>query len=427
MITSNPRPLTIHLDRQKLFQIITILPLLIIALSVLTDTVVRNIAPIPETTRSQGQDKAILIPDSPVKTYPISGSELNPNLFSIQLPPPPLDALPYDVREPLSNGTSVPVKKRWIWVPSGQQITISEDSSGELNVNIPEGTLWWKEFYVETDRGTFLIERRIIARVNKTTRNPEGWMYYSSHHLPPGVDSDSVQIISSTSNEAAAYMLQPNEWLPTRQEDLHLEIRFEDARGVQYPYVFPGQIQCMACHGGATGAYPNADTDPIFIFGLHPNNLTPASFTALVGRGWLTNGDKLLNPVSMPNTPTEAPSSHVPLDTLTEQVVSVLRNNCASCHNGSSYSAANFTAFKLDPNYNYSTEELIALLEVNGMMIEGALPLVTPGSLEQSELWLRLNGLDGRRRMPPFEGGLPDIDPEIVSLLENWIVRADGR
>lgn len=425
MITSSPRTITLHFHRQKLVLAFTALPVLIVIMFALVDMVASNLdrrlAGVPAESAPAAQPVARTAPQ---ETYPATGSELNINQFSLRIPPPPLDSIPYDVRDSLLNGTNVPVKKRWLWVPPGQQITVTGGENGDVKVNVPSGSIWWKEFYIETDRGTFMIERRIVAKVDVSARNPEGWAYYTAHYLPEGARDDAPIMVSSTSEEAEKYMFQPHEWMPTRQEGTHMEVRFADSRGVEYGYVFPGQTQCMACHGGAAGAYPNGDSDPIFAFGLHPNNLTPESFTALVERGWIANAEQLLTPDYRGEMP-DTVSQPVLQELQTSQVVGLLRNNCASCHNGSTYSAANFTAFVIDPNKNYTTDELRALLGVDGKMVEGAFSLVTPGDLSRSELWLRINGHDGRRRMPPVEGGLPDIDPRVITLLENWIVQLD--
>ncbi|MDX1993082.1 MAG: hypothetical protein SF029_11865 [bacterium] len=418
--------ITVRIDRTRLFQTLTVLPALLILMGMLVWSLgeTARINSAVENAAQQGLSEMVATVETEIPAaYPISGSEINPAFFSMQLPPPPLDALPYDVREPLSNGSSVPVKKRWIWVPSEQAITVSQGLEGDAVVNVPVGTLWWKEFYVETDRGTFLIERRIIARVRPSDRAPEGWAYYSSHYAPTGSEETTV-VLPSTSEEAARYWFQPTDWLPTQSTASTLEVRFEDARGVQYPYVFPGQTQCQVCHRGANGAYPNAEDDPIYVFGLHPNNLTAESFTALMEAGWLVDGESLLSPDYL--MPPESESLEASsFEDLTTEVVAVLRNNCASCHNASPGAAAAFSAFILDPNRAYTAQELLDLLSVNGVMMVGAHPLVTPGSLETSEIYLRLHGLEGRRRMPPREGGLADPDPRIIALLEAWILAAD--
>lgn len=415
MTTQANRAITIRLDKYKLHATLMALPVLVIVMFAIVDTFATNVA---FDAHPGVAPSLVSTPASAAPSYPATGSELNVSLFSLQLPPPSLDALPYDVREPLSNGDSVPVKKRWLWVPPGQQIVVSEGVDGRLNIDVPEGALWWKEFYVETDRGSFLIERRIIARVAASRANPNGWAYYSAHYQSPDMGPEAV-ILDSGSTQASQFVLQPDEWIPTQNEALHQEIRFEDTRGVQYGYVFPGQTQCAACHNGAAGAYPNADDDPIMVFGLHPNNLTAESFVALVERGWITNGEMLLSQPVVAHT-----EAVMPIDALTDDLVAVIRNNCASCHNASPHAAANFTRFIVDPNYAYGTDELRQLLSVEGAMMPNAKPLVTPGRLDESEIWLRINGLEDRRQMPPVEGGLPDGDPDIIALFERWIIQS---
>ncbi|GAB4519390.1 MAG: hypothetical protein OHK0046_28200 [Anaerolineae bacterium] len=407
--------ITIRLHRQRVFQTITVLPTLLIVLLAASFVIMDVTMPSSDNTISSAAApqaaSGVFELEAPMG-YPQHGSELNPALFTLQLPPPPLDALPYEVREPLSNGTSVPVKKRWIWLPAGEAIVIEDDA-----VRVPVGALWWKEFYIETDRGTYLIERRIIARVAQSERHPDGWAFYSAHALPD--DLTSVAVVPSTSAEAEAYFFQPTDWLPTQSLSQTLEVRFEDVRDVQYPYVFPGQTQCTVCHTGAAGAYPNPAVDPIQVFGLHPNNLTPESFIAVVARGWMQGGDALLT-----DEGSEASAEAESFDALTHELVAVIRNNCASCHNAAPGAAAAFTAFVVDPNKNYTSGELLALLETPGHMMVDAYPLVTPGQPEHSEIYLRVMGLEGRRRMPPLEGGLPEVDPRIVDLWEAWIRQA---
>lgn len=437
--------LTLVVDGRKLKHTITILPGLIMLCAIVVILVAQpswgaSDAAAAASVQPEASGAALISDNqassaSAARTldllaYPESGSQLNPNTFALQLPPPPLDAMPYDVRFELSNGLDVPVKKRWLWIPPGQAITVSETADGSLNVDVPVGSMWWKEFYIETDRGAFLIERRIIVRVNQSRRHTDGWAFYSSHYRPAVVDPNTPIVLSSLSDEAKRFLFLPTDWMPTQEVREHFEVRFEDSRGLQSAYVFPGQVQCTVCHAGASGAYPNDGTSPIQVFGFHPNNLTPASFEALVRRGWIRNGERLLTAdYVLPEMPSmngaprmSDPSAEPSLEALTVELVGVMRNNCASCHNNSPDASGSVSAFVMDPNRAYTAEELLEMLRAKGRMVADANPLVVPGHPEQSELWLRLMGLDGRRRMPPVEGGLPDIDPRIVSLVESWII-----
>lgn len=357
--------------------------------------------------------------------YPRLGAELDSSTFAQELPPPPLDALPYDVREPLVNGDSVPVKKRWLWIPEGKKITVTGDQKGNQHVNIPLGSKWWKEFYMLTDRGTYLIERRIVERVQASDEHPNGWAYYSAHYMPTEIDLAETMVIPSVAEEAAAFNYQASDWLPTQVITRHFEVQFEDTRGVQYGYVFPGQANCVSCHQGATGAYPNETIDPVEVFGLHPQNLTPESFRALIERGWIVGGDALLVEEARTKAASEVKATVDSFDQVHGKLLAVIRNNCASCHNMSPNAAASYTAFVVDPNYNYSPEELMEVFSQQGKMFADAYALVTPGSLEQSEIYLRLTGSVGRRRMPPIEGGLSMPDAKMVNLFEQWIVQVN--
>jgi hypothetical protein len=351
--------------------------------------------------------------------YPLRGRDISALVLNTLLPPPPLDAQLYEVREQLSNGWTVPIKKRWLWVPEGQAIRLIRDSEGRPTLDIPSGTMWWKEFYMQVGEKQFLVERRI------TRRTQNGWTYYTSHHLPESAWQprfSGVVSLPMTADGAMNFVFAADQWLPTSVFQPDLTVRLE-ADGVEYPYVFPGRIQCAVCHDGAAGAYPNGTRDPIAAFGLHPNNLTPESYRALVRRGWLVDTDALLTP----DYPNGVPTAQDAFEAKTQELVAVIRNNCLSCHNPNPLAQGNITAFVLDPNRAYTGDELLEVLSVRGRMVSDPQPLVTAGALDKSEVMLRLLGVEGRRRMPPVEGGLPDQDEHILALWREWIELAARR
>ena len=348
------------------------------------------------------------------------GRQIDDATLAQRLPPPPLDALPYEVRTPLSNGPDVVAKMRWLWVPDGQAITIAPAADGQINVTVPDGTKWWKEFYVKTDRGAFLVERRIVLKV-PTRVDPSGWQLFTAYYLPDAAARTDEVSVASGSEAANEFYFEATEAMPPQSHAKAVRVHFQGPDGETYPYMLPGQNMCLACHNGASGAYPQGATDPILAFGLHPNNLTPASLAALEARSWLTGSAHLLN--------ADYPLGQKPvvstLEALTPQVVAVLRNNCASCHNASPLALGHGTAFVLDPNRAYTTAELLAVLAVPGKMMGAATqPLVVPGDPDHSEIMLRLQGLEARRRMPPLEGGLPEPEAHVIELLRAWILAA---
>lgn len=197
------------------------------------------------------------------------------------------------------------------------------------------------------------------------------------------------------------------------------QVSLVESDGRQLDYVFPGARNCAVCHSGASSTSGDG-SEAMFVFGVHPDNLTPDSLGRIVARGWMTGTavDEIV-PVAPIGEGRVADRQQ---DAVTAQLVGVLRNNCASCHSSSSYAAGSGTAFVLDPNRDYTTSELADVLSTTAVMSgDRGLALVEPGDPSRSEIMLRLLGLDGRRRMPPIEGGVPAHYDELIELMGRWI------
>ena len=369
------------------------------------------------------------------------GADIHPSQLDSFLPPPPRDAIPYEVREPLRNGRTVPVKKRWLWVPEEHQITykpVTLDDKSVAHMEVPTGSMWWKEFYIETSAGAQLIERRILRK----TDDAGGWRLYTAHFLPEAADGITGNLLDIASflwtPGSARFFYSPEEWMPTVKKSAQTKVTFYDNTGAEFPYIFPGGTACTRCHNGAAAAYDEADDARTLAFGLHPRNLTAQSVKNFISQGQFDapSFESALADETARAAETQRlvallrPSSGVPADSeeaaeaRTRRLLDVFRNNCVSCHNHSAQADARVAALKLDPNRDYTTKELVQLLvttSVRGPNSRG-LPLLTPGRPDLSELYLRLLGTGGRLRMPPAEGGLPEQDPYFLALVEDWIM-----
>jgi hypothetical protein len=374
----------------------------------------------------RAQQDPVAPPPTPPPGYPARGATIAQELLDHHLPPPPKDAVLYEVRHPLNNGPTVPVKKRWFWIPDGTKIRLST-VDGKVAVKVPVGAMLWKEFYLRAGERTGLVERRILRKV--ADRDQEngwllngGWRFYTSHHLPRRADGKNgyENELTVPIGEKAPYFFPPERWMPTQAKGAATFLTFTGGRGERYPYVFPGKTQCTVCHDGAAGGYGNPGARPVLAFGPHPDNLTAASFQALVKRGWIDAPVALAERYGEPSPP--------PADDRTGLLVAVFRNNCLSCHNGSARSIGRETGFVLEPGKDYTVEALRARLQRRStVMGRLGLPVVAPGSPGQSELVLRLKGAAGRRRMPPAEGGLPDRDEALIKLASRWVAELGRR
>jgi hypothetical protein len=354
---------------------------------------------------------------------PAHGSEVVEASLDRELPPPALDAVAYDMREPLRNGRTVERKSRWLYVPEGKKIALSRGASGKLSIAVPAGTLVWKEFYLKTESGPQLIERRILAKVDVSPEKNGGltnggWRFWAAHFLPPsanGVTGFESQIGDTLDSAGEArWLFKPDEFLPARAKSAMTSVLFKDARGENVPYVFPGKTNCEYCHGGAMATVDNPAHQDFLSYGLHPENMTVESFRALVAKGWIDAPKDLVDALSTEPAP--------PADPATARVLTLWRNNCVTCHSPGLRSAGRETAFSLDPTASLTREQLLETLSAKARFM-GPLgrPLVTPGKPAESEIALRLKGEEGRRRMPPTEGGVPDPDRELASLVDAWI------
>ncbi len=101
----------------------------------------------------------------------------------------------------------------------------------------------------------------------------------------------------------------------------------------------------------------------------------------------------------------------------------MLKNNCMSCHNKSPSALARSTGFALDPKRTYRPAELAAQLQRRGLMMgpetQALLDVHEPGT---SEILLRLEGRQGRRRMPPVEGGVATTHDALIHAIHRWAV-----
>jgi hypothetical protein len=299
---------------------------------------------------------------------------------------------------------------------------VAAGASGKLALKVPEGTLLWKEFYLKTSAGPRLIERRLLRKVSDDPKANGGlanggWRFWTAHLLPPQADGvHGFESRLADELDAGRWLFEPDEWIPAQAKGATTSVSFRDG-GEAVPYVFPGKSNCEYCHAGATAGLDNPVGREVLSFGIRPEDLTPESLEALVRRGWLELPPGLQEQVARPTAPA---------DLATASLLAMMRDNCVSCHNAAPRAPGRATAFVLDPGRAYSRAELARLFAARALFMgEQGLPLAVAGSPQQSELVLRLQGAQGRRRMPPLEGGVPDPDVELTRAVSDWIAAAN--
>jgi mono/diheme cytochrome c family protein len=386
-------------------------PLALAVLVAATGTACRSMDPAP--------------PAAPASGIPSAGDQIDDAILERELPPPPADAVAYEVREPLRNGRTVVDKKRWIWVPAGKPLVATAGPGWKIALRVPKGTKLWKEFYLATRAGPRLVERRLLLKVDdRDERNGwlqnGGWQLYAAHYLPRRADGVNglENRLTVVTGDDGPWSFRPEQWMPTQNKQAATFVAFA---GGKDPYVFPGKVNCHLCHGGAEGAY--AAGVPVLAFGSHLAKLTRESLRKLVARKWIAAPPALIARLERAEPSFLQTTGEETKARLGRQVLAELQNNCLSCHNSSSLASARETGFALAPMEPYAQGELERTLAGRSRVM-GSLgrPMLTPARPAESELALRLGGLEARRRMPPAEGGVPELDRELAALVDRWIL-----
>ncbi|MDZ7267182.1 MAG: hypothetical protein ONB48_07615 [candidate division KSB1 bacterium] len=316
------------------------------------------IAPAPETT----------LLDNPTAALPgkISQTGLYHDPLA-ETPDPRL--IPYTVRYALYSDDND--KSRYLFLPPGGKI----DNRDPQQWFFPEGTLFFKTFYLTTMGNHSLTRRKIETRVLQRRR--DGWQ---------------VGVYQWNSAGDEAFLTDGND----------IRFRFRLPLG-DYVYTIPGRLSCLACH------QPQKD----FVIGFEAIRLSGVvtadgedQLRALAARNIFLQ-PAATAPVEIPGPPLEAAA------------IGYLHGNCANCHNP--HSPVFFTT-GLDLRYTHLKQSTINVRPQKYASDDTALVRIKPGRPGQSLLFQLLARTlpDSTQFMPPI--GTSRVDSAGVALIRRWIL-----
>lgn len=304
---------------------------------------------------------------------------------------PALDVIPY---EPISSLFSdYAHKKRFVWVPKGQNASYDGDNKIVL---LPTGSVIIKTFYYDNvipTNETKIIETRLMIR-------KEGEWIFANYVWNEEQTEAFLDMNGSTK-----------------------DISWTDENNVvqNVEYRIPNQAQCIVCHkskGYVDGVYRQVNI-PI---GLKPQNLNKSYNYGSETKNQLTKWIELgiLENFSLPteeNTTVNYNDESKPLD---QRVRSYLDVNCAHCHSTTGHCDYRPMRFPFSETNNNLVNMGVCVETQDMQDFEPRLSkLVTPGNIERSMLYFRLNTNDETYRMPLH--GRAMIHQEGVELVEEWI------
>ena len=271
-------------------------------------------------------------------------------------------------------------KRRWVRLPEGSRINISDLANWEL----PVGTKFWKEFSFKGRK----VETRFLWQVKKNH-----WVFAS--YAWNEAQSDAVLASESGLSNIA-----------------------EIENGKRHS--IPSVSECRACHDskrteilGFTALQLSDDRDPN---ALHAEPLTGDMVTlkSLSEAKLLTPArtDLVTNPPRIEGSP------------MTRTALGYLSTNCGNCHNSKSSIAS--LGLDLKHSESATTECAPALATTIGKRGHWIVPeaeeqsrIINPGHPESSALVRRMKSRSPISQMPPI--GTVVADRQAVDLITSWV------
>lgn len=308
---------------------------------------------------------------------------------------PSLDVLPFEPASGLF--TDYALKKRFVWMPKNTKGTFNSDHT---ILELPVGAALIKNFYYNNVQniapagGTRIIETRIMIRKS------DGWIF--------------ANYVWNAEQTEAFYDLTGS-FTPISWMDANNNVKSTD-------YRVPSEEQCIVCHKTKKNI-GGVDVTVFVPIGIEPQNLnfnynygteTKNQLTAWIEAGYLESGFSLPSAENTTVSYTDASKS------LELRVRSYVDVNCAHCHQDNQHCDYRPLRFAFNDTQNNMTNMGVCVETVDMQEFEPALSkIVTPGNINRSMLYHRLNTTNEAYRMPLH--GRSVIHDEGIALVEQWI------
>ncbi len=304
---------------------------------------------------------------------------------------PSLDVIPY---APISSLFSdYAHKKRFVWIPKGAKASYAGDD--EI-VQLPTGSVIIKTFYYENvlpSNATKIIETRLMIRKS-------GEWIFANYVWNDEQTEAFLDLEGSTKGIS---------WLDENNVVKNVEYRI------------PNHVQCIVCHKSKSyvdGVYTQVNI-PI---GLKPQNLNASYDYGTEIKNQLTKWIELgiLESFALPTAENTVVNYTDQSKSLDQRVRSYFDINCAHCHSTTGHCDYRPMRFPFSETSNNLVNMGVCVDTQDMQNFEPRLSkLVTPGNIERSMLYYRLNTIDETHRMPLH--GRAMIHQEGIELVENWI------
>ncbi len=307
---------------------------------------------------------------------------------------PALNVLPYKPSSSLFSDYAH--KKRFVWMPIG----LSATYNGDMNVlELPVGSVLIKTFYYDNVQNVTPVGATRIIETRLMIRKATGWIF--ADYIWNDDQTEAYFNLAGSNT--------PVTWLENGVE-----------RSVNYR--IPSEEQCIVCHKKRE-TINGADQTVFVPIGIKPQNLNFGFTSSSTARNqlskWIEQG-YLQNNFTFPsiaNSTIDYEDATKPLETRARSYVDI---NCAHCHQNDRHCDYRPMRFSFNETANNPTNMGVCVDTQDMQDFAPSLSrIVTPGNINRSMLYHRLNTTDEAIRMPLH--GRTLIHDEGIILIEAWI------
>lgn len=309
---------------------------------------------------------------------------------------PSMNVLPYEPAASLFSDYAH--KKRFVWMPQGTKATYVSDSKV---LELPVGAALIKTFYYDNVQnitpvgGTRIIETRVMIR------KASGWIF--------------AEYVWNTEQTEAYYDLAGS----------YTDVSWKDENNIikSANYRIPTAVQCFICHKNKE-VVGTTETDTYIPIGIKPQNLNFNYNYGIETKNQLTKWIEigyLVNNFTLPSAANTVINYNDTSKSLEIRVRSYLDSNCSHCHavdRHCDYRPMRFP-FSESGNSNGLTNLGVCVDTQDYSFAPALTKIVSPGNINRSMLYYRINTTDESFRMPLH--GRTVIHEEGVALIEQWI------
>jgi uncharacterized repeat protein (TIGR03806 family) len=288
-------------------------------------------------------------------------------------------------------------KKRFVWMPPGAKATFVADNKA---LDLPVGAVLIKTFFYEDVQnitpvgGTRIVETRLMIR------KADGWIF--------------ANYVWNTEQTEAYF----------DNAGSYTQVTWDQNGTIKSTnYKIPAEEQCIVCHKKRTINDQGEITETVYTpIGIKPQNLNfgyayedgmKNQLTKWIEAGYLEGN---FNYPTAENTVIDYSDTSKPL---TLRVRSYVDSNCSHCHSDSRHCDYRPMRFAFSESGNPTNMGVCVDTEDMQGFPPALSKIVTPGNINRSMMYYRLNTVDEAVRMPLH--GRSIIHEEGIAMVEAWI------